>query len=138
MQHLRPVLGAFVVSAAVSLAGCPKSDGPERAEAGRVSRAIDALRTADNAEKPNFLRALRAEQCVDAEVCSVRSACLAAYELHVGSLERVAQAGVLVDAGDPSAAASAFTQARDDLDRARRLAEDCTRAQGELIRNKRL
>jgi hypothetical protein len=138
MQRLRPVLGAPGLVFAFLLAGCPKSDGPERAEAGRVSRAIDALRTADNAGKSSLLRALRAEQCTDPEVCSVRSACLAAYELHVASLERVAQAGALVDAGDAAAAASAFTQARDDLDRARRLAEDCTRAQGELIRNKRL
>ena len=137
MSRIRPLPGV-IVALALLLTGCPASDGPERAEAGRVSRAIDALRTAENADKPSLLEALRKEACTDDEVCAVRSACLAAYELHVGSLDTVARAAVLVDAGDPFAAASAFTAARTDLDRARRLAEDCTRAQGDMIRHRRL
>lgn len=120
------------------LAGCPAQDGPERAEAGRVSRAIDALRDADNAQKPELLRALRDQPCDDEQVCAVRSTCIAAYELHVQSLESIARALSQADGGDALTAASALGAAKSELDRARKLAEDCTRAQAELIRHRRL
>jgi hypothetical protein len=137
MSRLGPVFGALMLTPAL-LVGCPAQDGPERAEAGRVSRAIDALREADNAGKPELLRALRDQGCDDEQVCAVRSACLAAYELHIRSLESIARALVQSDAGDPLTAATALGAAQSELDRARKLTEDCTRVQGELIRHRRL
>jgi hypothetical protein len=134
----RAPLGALAIASGVALAGCPKTDGPERAEAGRVSRAIDALRDAGNREKPRLLEALRREPCSYDDVCAVRSKCIAAYELHTNSLESIAEALKLVDAGDATIVAPKVTQARNGLERARKLAEDCTRAQGELVRNRRL
>src|SRR5262245_40509144 len=109
MLRLRPALGVLAIALGLGLVtGCPAQDGAERAEAGRVSRAVDAVRNADNAKKANFLQALRDEPCADPEVCAVRSACIAAYELHLGSLEAVARAVTQVDGGDPMAAASAL------------------------------
>ena len=138
MSRLSPAYGA-VVLALFALTACPSEDGKERAEAARVSRAIDALRTADNAKKPELLGALREESCEDSEVCAVRSVCLAAYELHVGSLESAARAVTEAgDGGNPMAAASALGAAQASLEHARKLAEDCTRAQGDLIRHRRL
>ncbi|HEY3500264.1 MAG TPA: hypothetical protein VGK73_36485 [Polyangiaceae bacterium] len=138
MPCLRPEHGALLL-ALFALPGCPAQDGKERAEAARVSRAVDALRAADNAKKPEFLQALREQSCDEPEVCAVRSVCVAAYELHVGSLESAASAVTQAgDGGDPLAAASALGAAQTALDRARKLAEDCTRAQGDLIRHRRL
>jgi hypothetical protein len=138
MLRVHPALWGLCATLALPTACRAAADGEVRAEAARVSRAVDALRAADNAQKSGFLEALRGESCADPEVCAVRSTCLAAYELHLGSLEAVARAVTHVDGGNPLAVASALATARNDLDRARKLAEDCTRVQGELIRHRRL
>lgn len=120
------------------LAGCPASDGAERSEAAALSRAIDTVRGADNAKKPDALQTLRAAPCTFPDICAVRSACIAAYELHVRALGAVATAGTLMDAGDPPKAAELLRTAEADLARASQLADGCTSAQGEMQRRYRV
>jgi hypothetical protein len=109
-----------------------------RSEAARLSHAIDALRSADNAAKAPHLRGLRETACSEPDVCAVRSACVAGYELHVGALAALAGAqATLVDAG-PEAAARVLDQAKGDLERARALTERCAEAQGEMVRKYRV
>jgi hypothetical protein len=114
--------------------GCPASDGPARSEAAQLSHAIDALRNADNAVKAPHLRGLRETACSEPDVCSVRSACVAGYELHLGALAAMAGAeATLADAG-PEAAARVLDRAKADLERAHGLTERCAEAQGEMVR----
>jgi hypothetical protein len=113
--------------------GCP-SASPEKSEAAAVSRAVTALREADNEKKRELLAALRATPCETADVCALRSACLVAYELHVESLARVADVASR-DAGPDAAALDAL---KGELGRARELASKCTDLQGEIVRRYKL
>ena len=109
-----------------------------RSEASRLSHAIDALRNAENAAKAPHLRGLRETPCTEPDVCAVRSACVAGYELHLGALTVMAGAqAALADAG-PEAAERLLDQAKADLERAHGLTERCTEAQGELVRKYRV
>jgi hypothetical protein len=129
---------ALFVLPAFCVLGCPASDGPVRSEAAQLSRAIDALRSADNAAKAPHLKGLRETACSEPDVCAVRSTCVAGYELHLGALAAMAGAqAVLADAG-PDAAARVLDRAKADLERAHVLTERCTEAQGELIRKYRV
>jgi len=98
-----------------------------------VSRAVTSLREADNEKKADLLAVLRRTACATEDVCAVRSACLAAYELHVETLARVG-AVLAPDAGDTTA----LDAVKRDLGRAHDLASKCTDAQGELIRRYKL
>ncbi|HVR19842.1 MAG TPA: hypothetical protein VMS65_09100 [Polyangiaceae bacterium] len=117
---------------ALFASACPSASS-EKAEADAVSRAVTSLREADNEKKAELLAALRRTACATEDICAVRSACLAAYELHVETLARV---GVVlaVDAGDTSA----LDAVKRDLGRAHELASKCTDAQGELMRRYKL
>lgn len=130
--------GAWALSFALALSGCPASDGPERAEAAAVSRAIDALRAAENPKKPDLLQALRESPCTFSDICAVRSACIAAYELHVRALGAVGDATKLVDAGDAAKAAEILSSAEAELKQASQLADGCTSAQGDMQRRYRV
>ena len=96
-----------------------------------MSRAVRALRDADNEQKRELLGALRATPCTSSDVCAVRSPCLAAYELHVEPLARLRDA--VADAG-----AATLDGLKSDLGKARDLASTCTDAEGELIRRYKL
>jgi hypothetical protein len=100
----------------------------------RLSHAIDLLRSADNAAKPPHLAGLRDTTCSEPDVCAVRSACVAGYELHLGALSAMTGAAeTLADAG-PEAAARILDKAKADLERAHGLTEHCAEAQGEMVR----
>jgi hypothetical protein len=115
------------------LIGCPDgSRGKSEAEA--VSRAVNLLRNADNDEKPKLLDSLRATECDKADVCAVRSACLAGYELLVGTLARVEDVASRPDAGS----GPLLDGLKRDLARASDLTARCTDAQGEMIRRYKL
>jgi hypothetical protein len=113
--------------------GCP-SASPEKSEAAVVNRGVTALRDADNAQKHEVLAVLRATPCETADICAVRSACLAAYELHVESLARLAG----VAARDAAPEPADLDAVKSELGRARELASKCTDLQGEMVRRYKL
>ena len=115
------------------LVGCP--DGARgKSEAAAVSRAVNSLRDADNEKKPELLSSLRAIECSAADVCAVRSACLAGYEVLVETLQRVREVAANPDAGS----GTAVDGLKRDLARAADLTAKCTDAQGEMIRRYKL
>jgi len=116
-----------------------ESDAEAKAEAGKLSHAIDSLRDADNSAKRPALEQLRALPCSRPETCGVQSACVAAYELHLRGLDGVAQGKQQALAGDAGADLPALiAAAQDSLERAKGLAQKCADAQGELARRYRL
>jgi len=123
---------AFALGFALLASACP-SESSEKSEAATVSRSVTAVREADNEKKPALLKMLRDTACSSEDICAVRSACLAAYGLHVETLERASEA-VRSDAGD----AASLDALKNDLARARDLASKCTDLQGELIRRYKL
>jgi hypothetical protein len=127
----RSVIQAGALALGILASACPGSSS-DKAEAAAVSHAVRALRAADNEKKRELLAALRATACNREDVCAVRSACLAAYELHVETLARL-QGAVT---GTPEA--GAFDALKNDLGRARDLAGTCTDAEGEMIRRYKL
>lgn len=132
------VRGVGVISLALGCSGCRNAEERARGEAGVVSRAIDGVRAADNAEKAVALGALRSATCSHPDVCRVRSACLNAYELHVSAVQNASEAQKFIDAGSPERAAATLINAERDLKRAAELAQRCTEQQGELVRGFRL
>jgi hypothetical protein len=115
------------------LVGCPEGSR-DKSEAQAVSRAVNLLRDADNDAKPKLLDSLRATECTAADVCAVRSACLAGYELMVGTLARVGDVASRPDAGS----GPLLDGLKRDLGRASELTAKCTDAQGEMIRRYKL
>ena len=114
---------------------CCERNAEAKAEAGKLSHAIDVLRGADNAAKRPALTELRALPCARAETCGVQSACVAAYELHLRGLEGVALSKQQALAGDAGADLPALiAAAQDSLERGRALSQKCADAQGELVR----
>jgi hypothetical protein len=129
------VKSAGALALGLAMSGCPGAPA-EKSEAAAVSRAVNSLREADNQKKRDFVSALRETPCTAADICAVRSECLAAYELHVDVLARMN--GALgkneVDRED----VGALEQMKKDLARSRDLAQKCTDAQGEMIRRYKL
>ena len=128
---MKRLAGGAVV---LALAGIACENTAERkAEAAAVNHAVTSLRDADNAKKRDFLGELRALSCSAPDVCAVRSACLAAYELHVGVMDRVRETAN-ADGGNPAA----LDALKADLKRSLDLTSTCTDAQGEMIRRYKL
>jgi hypothetical protein len=117
--------------------GC-ESDAAAKAEAGKLSHALDVLREADNAQKASALAELRAVGCTQPETCGVQSACVAAYEAHVRGLEGIAQSKRLAHEDAGPEVPALLESARESLERAKGLAQKCADAQGELVRRYRL
>ena len=105
-----------------------------RSEAAAVSRAIDAVRTADNAAKAAPLAALRAVPCAAPEVCAVQSYCVAAYEKHVSVLGMLAEARANVATAPAASVVQTLATAERGLGEARTLTDDCATRQGEMAR----
>jgi hypothetical protein len=100
-----------------------------------VSRAVTQLRDADNEKKRELIAVLRDAPCNKPDICSVRSRCLAAYELHVEVLSRLGSVMATLGAqGNPGDVEGM----KRDLARSRELASACTDAQGEMIRKYKL
>lgn len=134
--HVALLSAAALAAAAVT--SCKRAENEARSEAGALSRAIDGVRNANNAEKAHAVGALRSAKCSHPDVCRVQSACLSAYELHVSAVQSAAQAQRHIDAGSPARAASALVNAERDLEKSSELARRCTNLQGELVRQFRL
>ena len=114
-------------------------DVPEQGQ-----HVVDTLRTAPNDGKAQALDELRALPCSVADTCSVQSACVAAYELHVSALHDIAASKRLVASPAASAAVASAAlpalvlKAQESLERAKPLVQKCTDAQGELVRRFKL
>jgi hypothetical protein len=117
------------------LIGCPGGSA-DKSEAAAVSRAVTSLRDADNQKKRDLLAVLRDTSCSAADICAVRSKCLAAYELHVEVLTRLG--GVMTNVGAGTGNPGDLDAMRQDLARSKELASACTDAQGEMIRRYKL
>jgi hypothetical protein len=134
---VRPLSHSFVAGALV-LAACVHDEGPARSEAAAVSRAVEALRNADNAQKSAPLAALRAVACSIPDICAVQSFCVAAYEEHIRVLT------LIVAINDNAASAPADTlkeglaSAEAGLTGAKARTDECATKQGELARRYRV
>jgi hypothetical protein len=121
-----------------ALAACSKGDGPARSEAAAVSRAIEALRNADNAKKSTLLSALRAVPCSVPDICAVQSFCAAAYDEHVKVLELIDAAKAAASSAPAEALRDAIATAQAGLQRAKAQTDACATQQGELARRYRV
>jgi len=119
---------------ALALGGCEEKERAARPEAAAVSRAIDAVRMADNAQKSGPLAALRVVPCTAPEVCAVQSYCVAAYEKHVAVLALLAEAKASMSTAPPTTLAATLATAERGLTEARTLTDACTTRQGEMVR----
>lgn len=120
------------------LVACDARERAARSEAAAVSRAIDAVRNADNAAKAGPLGALRGTACTVADICAVQSNCVAAYEQHMGALGLLAEAKASVATAPASDVASTLANAEQGLARAKTLTDDCATRQGEMARHYRV
>jgi len=130
-------LAAFAAALAL-LAGCDEKERAVRSEAAGVSRAVDAVRTAENAQKSAPLDALRRTPCSAAEVCAVQSYCVAAYEKHVAALALVDEAKATVATAPAEKVAATLKAAEAGLGQAKTMTDDCATRQGELVRKFRV
>ena len=127
-------LSHSLVAGALALAACAHDDGPARSEAAAVSRAVEVLRNADNAQKSAPLAALRAVPCSLPDVCGVQSLCVAAYEEHVRVLTLLAAINDNAAVAPADALKEALSKAEAGLTRAKAQTDACATKQGELAR----
>ncbi|HEV8549568.1 MAG TPA: hypothetical protein VGQ57_11085 [Polyangiaceae bacterium] len=120
---------------ALLLGGCDASERAARAEAADISRAVDAVRAADNPAKAGPLAALRDKSCSVADICAVKSLCIAAYEQHERALALVAEAKAGITAAPAASVAQTLTLAESALTRAKSQTDDCATRQGEMARH---
>ena len=117
---------------------CHCSLGPsanEKAEAGRISRAIDVLRDAPNAQKGELLGALKAVACEVAPLCALQRVCVDGYGQHVLALSETARAKALIAAGDAQGEAGMIlNSAKVELAEAAPKIARCADAQGAAHR----
>ena len=99
-----------------------------------MSRAIEALRNADNAKKSAFLSALRAVPCSVPDICAVQSFCAVAYDEHVKLLELIDAAKAAAVSAPADALRDAIGAAQAGLARAKTQTDTCATQQGELAR----
>lgn len=132
----RRAVGRSILALALTFAvtGCGREARErERAEAGRISHAVDGLRQARNADKASWLRALAREPCVFERTCDLKRHCARAYELELQVLDGVRAARTALDDRDGGLAAGALVLASErELARAKDLQRQCVAAQGAL------
>ena len=136
MQSFAPTAVCVVVG--LLLVACDARERAARSEAAAVSRAIDAVRNADNSAKSGPLTALRGTGCTVSDICAVQSYCVAAYEQHVGALGLLAEAKASVATAPAETVAATLTSAEQGLARAKTLTDDCATRQGEMARHYRV
>jgi hypothetical protein len=129
-------IGASLLGAAQLLACHGEQAEARRAEAARISRSIDALRSAPNDGKAPLAKALSSEPCSFDDVCGLRDACVHAYQAHVGGLDslRIARRAAENDSGPTAKIAELAQTAEDQLARAKHEVERCADRQAELVR----
>jgi len=111
----------------------------EKAEAGRISHAIDQLRSASNAQKGQLLDALKGQSCETAELCELQRVCVDGYGQHVFALAETARAKSLIQTPDGAAeAAQVLDFAQTELAQAAPKISRCADAQGVAQRKYKL
>jgi hypothetical protein len=117
---------------------CECSFGPsatEKAEAGLISRAIDVLRDAPNAQKGELLDGLKSVSCAVPDLCELQRLCVDGYGQHVAALSETERAKALVAAaGDAAEAGRALDYARSELAEAAPKIARCADAEGAARR----
>ena len=107
----------------------------QKAEAGRISRAIDLLREAPNAKKPELFAALEKEPCETQDLCELKRSCLAGYAEHLSGLQQTANAkAALADGGSDTEIATLLETAKVALSHAKPDIARCADAQGAAQR----
>jgi hypothetical protein len=130
----------FAATIAVVLAlGCKgEREQAERAEAGRLTHAIAALRDAPNEAKPPRIAALDREKCTSEALCEMKRVCVDAYRLHVRGLEASRVASRALEADGASQAAQRIAElvaaSERDLLRARDQVQRCADLESEAAR----
>jgi hypothetical protein len=111
----------------------------EKAEAGRISHAIDQLRAASNAQKGELLAALKSAACQTAELCELQRVCVDGYGQHVFALAETARAKSLMATPEGAAeAARTLDFAQSELAQAASKIGHCADAQGVAQRKYKL
>ena len=128
----------LLAPAALSLSLCHCSLGPsasQKAEAGRISRAIDVVREAPNAQKSELFAQLQAAACETPDLCELQRECVAGYAQHLLGLEQTTRAkALLADGGAAADVSQALDAAKSALSRAEPLIARCADAQGAAHR----
>jgi hypothetical protein len=107
----------------------------QKAEAGRISRAIDVLRAAPNAQKAELFAALQSASCETQDLCELKRLCAAGYAEHLSGLGQTAHAKALLADGAASAeVAQALASAQSQLTQAEPEIARCADAQGAAHR----
>jgi hypothetical protein len=110
----------------------------EKAEAGQISRAIDLLREAPNAQKPALFAQLQSAHCETPDLCQLKQACSAGYAMHLGGLSETARAKALLAGGGADAEVmQALEAAKAALSQAEPQIAKCADAQGAAHRKYR-
>jgi hypothetical protein len=111
----------------------------EKAEAGRISHAIDQLRLAPNPQKGELLDTLKGLNCQAAELCELQRVCIDGYGQHVFALTETARAKSLMNtAGGAAEAARILDFAQSELAQAAPKISHCADAQGATQRKYKL
>jgi hypothetical protein len=107
----------------------------QKAEAGRISHAIDALRDAPNAAKQQLFAALQNAACETPDLCALKQQCVIGFEEHLRALGETARAkSLLLSPGNEAEAAKALTAAETGLNQAAPEIDKCADAQGAAQR----
>ena len=128
----------FFAHSALLFLLCQCSLGPsasQKAEAGRISRAIDVLRDAPNARKLQLFAQLQGAPCETPELCELKRQCAAGYAQHLQGLAQTTRAkALLADGGADAEVSQALDAAKSELSRAEPLIAQCADAQGAAHR----
>jgi hypothetical protein len=109
----------------------------QKAEAGRISRAIDVLRAAPNAQKLELFTQLQGAACETSDLCELKRLCTAGYARHLSGLSQTAHAKALLADGGAEAEAQvsqALDAAKSALSEAEPQIARCADAQGAAHR----
>jgi hypothetical protein len=122
------------------LNGCSLgASASEKAEAGRISRAIDQLRDAPNPQKGELLDALKAAHCETADLCELQRTCVDGFGQHVFALAETTRAKSLMATPEGSAeAARVLDFAQSELTQAAPKISHCADTQGATKRKYKL
>ncbi len=110
----------------------------QKAEAGRISHAIDGLREAPNASKRERFGALASAPCETPDLCQLKQLCVAGYTAHLHALAETARAkALLAEPRSESEAANVLDRAQSELAEAATQLAGCADAQGAAQRRYR-
>ena len=100
-----------------------------------VTRAIDVLRDAPNAQKGALLDGLKSVSCAVPDLCELQRVCVDGYGQHVAALSETERAKALVaSGGDATEAGRALDYARSELAEAAPKISHCADAEGTARR----